>query len=134
MTYDLSGDGRAVARGGYGRFYDKTHFELISGILTSGVFSDSFKVFFPTNNADPGPSNGTIPTDPMLAGGPTVNRALLDQRYPAGHRIRNTGTVVLDSPDRGFPTPISSPPATNASSRPVCRRAPTTCTRAPATS
>ena len=59
MTYDLSGDGRAVARGGYGRFYDKTHFELISGILTNGVFSDSFQVFFPTNNADPGPSNGT---------------------------------------------------------------------------
>jgi hypothetical protein len=30
LTYDVSGDGRAVARGGYGRFYDKTHFELIS--------------------------------------------------------------------------------------------------------
>ena len=103
VTYDVSGNGRAVARGGYGRFYDKTHFELISGILTNGVFSDSFKVFFPTNNADPGPSNGTIPTDPMLAGGPTVNRALLEQRYPAGSRIRNTGTVVLDSPDRRIP-------------------------------
>ena len=30
LTYDLSGDGTAVVRGGYGRFYDKTHFELIS--------------------------------------------------------------------------------------------------------
>ena len=39
----------------------------------------------------------------MLAGGPTVNRALLEQRYPAGSRIRNTGTVVLDSPDRRIP-------------------------------
>jgi len=103
MTYDVSGDGRAVARGGYGRFYDKTHFELISQILTNGVFSDSFQVFFPTNNADPGPSNGTVPLDPMLAGGPTVNRALLEERYPAGSRIRNTGTVVLDSPDRRIP-------------------------------
>jgi len=67
------------------------------------VFSDSFQVFFPTNNADPGPSNGTVPLDPMLAGGPTVNRALLEERYPAGSRIRNTGTVVLDSPDRRIP-------------------------------
>jgi hypothetical protein len=39
----------------------------------------------------------------MLAGGPTVNRALLEERYPAGSRIRNTGTVVLDSPDRRIP-------------------------------
>src|SRR6267378_2659548 len=38
VTYDLSGDGNAVVRAGYGRFYDKTHFELISNILTAGVF------------------------------------------------------------------------------------------------
>ena len=49
---------RGVVRGGYGRFYDKTHFELISAILTAGAFSDSFIVNFPTNNVDSGPSNG----------------------------------------------------------------------------
>ena len=103
LTYDVSGDGRAVARGGYGRFYDKTHFELISAILTAGVFSDSFQVFFPTNNADPGPSTGVLPVEPMLAGGPTVNRALLAQRYPAGSRIKNAGNVTLDNPDRTIP-------------------------------
>ncbi|HET9271565.1 MAG TPA: TonB-dependent receptor [Vicinamibacterales bacterium] len=103
LTYDLSGNGRAVARGGYGRFYDKTHFELISAILTAGVFSDSFQVFFPTNNADPGPSSGTLPTEAMLAGGPTVNRALLEQRYPPGSRVKNTGNVTLDNPDRTIP-------------------------------
>jgi len=103
LTYDLSGSGRAVARGGYGRFYDKTHFELISNILTAGVFSDSFLVFFPTNNADPGPSTGVLPAEAMLAGGPTVNRALLAQRYPPGSRVKNTGNVTLDNPDRTIP-------------------------------
>jgi hypothetical protein len=103
MTYDLGGDGKGVVRGGYGRFYDKTHFELISQILTAGVFSDSFVALFPTNNADSGPTNGTIPTERMLAGGPTVNRALLASLYPPGSRVRNTGTVWLDNPDRVIP-------------------------------
>ena len=105
VTYDLSGDGRSVVRGGYGRFYDKTHFELISAILTAGAFSNSFMVQFPgTNNVDPGPSNGVLPLDPMLAGGPTVNRALLSTSlYPPGSRVKNTGTVTLDNPDRVIP-------------------------------
>ncbi len=103
LTYDLSGDGKSVVRGGYGRFYDKTHFELISAILTAGAFSDSFLVQFPTNNADPGPTNGTLPTDPMLVGGPTVNRTLLASLYPPGSRVKNTGLVTLDNPDRVIP-------------------------------
>jgi len=103
VTRDLTGDGRSVVRAGYGRFYDKTHFELISNILTAGVFSTSFSTFFPANNADPGPSLGTVPQDPMLAGGPTVNRTLLASLYPAGSRIKNTGTVTLDNPDRTIP-------------------------------
>ena len=70
LTYDLAGDGQSVVRGGYGRFYDKTHFELISAILTAGAFSDSFHVLFPANNFDPGPAAGNLPTDPMLVGGP----------------------------------------------------------------
>jgi len=103
LTYDLGGEGRSVARGGYGRFYDKTHFELISAILTSGPFSDSFVVLFPQNNFDPGPTNGTLPTEPMLAGGPTVNRTLLSAQYPAGSRTKNTGNVTIDNPDRRIP-------------------------------
>jgi Carboxypeptidase regulatory-like domain/TonB-dependent Receptor Plug Domain len=103
LTYDLAGDGQSVVRGGYGRFYDKTHFELISAILTAGTFSDSFVALFPANNFDPGPSAGNAPTDPMLVGGPTVNRALVSAAYPPGSRIRNTGTVNLDNPDRVIP-------------------------------
>ena len=103
LTYDLAGDGQSVVRGGYGRFYDKTHFELISAILTAGVFSDSFVALFPANNFDPGPAAGNPPTDPLLVGGPTVNRALVSAAYPPGSRIRNTGTVNLDNPDRVIP-------------------------------
>jgi hypothetical protein len=103
VAYDLTGSGSSVVRGGYGRFYDKTHFELISAILTAGVFSDSFTAQFPANNVDPGPSSGRVPADPMLAGGPTVNRALLATAFPAGSRQRNTGTVTLDNPDRRIP-------------------------------
>jgi hypothetical protein len=103
FTHDLLGDGRSVVRGGYGRFYDKTHFELISAILTAGVFSDSFTQMFPINNVDPGPSLGQVPAEPMLAGGPTVNRTLLAARFPPGTRQRNTGTVTLDNPDRRIP-------------------------------
>ena len=97
------GDHRSLVRGGYGLFYDKTHFELITGIITGGVFSDSFVPLIPANAADPGPSLGQLPTDPLLRGGPFVDRALLDQLYPPGSRIKNTGTVILDDPERRIP-------------------------------
>jgi hypothetical protein len=103
LTYDISNSGTSVVRGGYGRFYDKTHFELISAILTNGLFSNSFNVFFPANSVDPGPTIGAFPTEALLAGGPTVNRQLLEQRYPPGSRIRNTGNVTFDNPDRKIP-------------------------------
>jgi hypothetical protein len=103
FAYDPRGDGRMVVRGGYGRFYDKTHFELITAILTAGFFSDSFVANFPTNAADPGPSQGRLPTDPFLVNGPTVDRALLATRFPTGSTLRNGGTIVLDSPDRTVP-------------------------------
>jgi hypothetical protein len=103
FAFDPRGDGRSVVRGGYGRFFDRTHYEIISPSVTAGVFSSSFIASFPANAADPGPSRGERPSDPFLVNGPTVDRALLDQRFPPGSRVRNTGTVSLDSPDRRIP-------------------------------
>ena len=103
FAWDMKGDGQTVVRGGYGRFYDKTHYELITAIITAGVFSDSFIVNFPANAADPGPSRGLPPTNPYLVGGPTVNRQLLNAQFPPGTKTKNTGTVFLDSPDRVIP-------------------------------
>ena len=103
LSYAVDDAGRSVIRAGYGRFFDKTHFEIIGGLFNAGVFSDSFLVNFPTSAADPGPRTGNLPTDPMLVGGPVLNRALLNQLYPPGSTVRNTGTVVLDDPSRGIP-------------------------------
>ena len=55
---------------------------------------------FPTNNVDPGPSAGRLPTDPFLVNGPVVNRALLNPMYPAGHddeehRHRAASTIPI---------------------------------------
>jgi len=100
FSYDLLGDGRTVLRGGYGLFYNSTRIGQISGFITGGVYSDSFTANFPANSADSGPSNGRFPTNPMLVNGPTVNRDLLDELYPPGSRVKNTGTVNLDNPDR----------------------------------
>jgi len=103
LAYTLDEAGRSVARGGYGRFYDKTHFEIINGIFNSGVFSDSFTVNFPASAADAGPRNGNLPTDPMLVNGPQLNRAELDRLYPPGSTLRNNQNVVLDDPNRRIP-------------------------------
>jgi hypothetical protein len=100
-TYDLGG-GRSVVRAGYGRFYEKTHFELITGIYTGTPFTNSFLVNFPTAAADPGPRAGRLPTDPFLVNGPVIDRALLDQQFPPGRLLRNTG-ASWDNGDRVVP-------------------------------
>jgi hypothetical protein len=103
LTLALDDAGRSVVRGGWGKFYQRTPFAFLTGVVSAGVFSDSFTVNFPANNIDPGPSTGQFPTDPFLVNGPVVNRALLNQRFPAGTKQKNTGTVRFDSPDRKVP-------------------------------
>jgi hypothetical protein len=102
LTYALDKGGRSVVRGGYGLFYDKTAQEVgLTALYTGGVFSDSFIVTFPAaNQADPGPRAGQLPTNQFLVNGPTVNRALLDALYPPGSKVKNTGTVNVNNPNR----------------------------------
>jgi hypothetical protein len=99
-TYDFE-NGRSVARAGYGRFFDKTHFELIGGLYT-GAFNTSSAQTLPIAGPDLGPRNGTFPTDPFLVNGPTVNHAELERRFPSGVAVRNTG-ATWDSEDRRTP-------------------------------
>jgi outer membrane receptor for ferrienterochelin and colicin len=100
FTYDLGG--KAVIRAGFGRFFDKTHFEVVGGLYTGTPFTSSFTVNFPTAAADNGPRNGQLPTDPFLVNGPVLNRTLLNQLYPGGQQLRNTG-ATWDNPDRIVP-------------------------------
>jgi Carboxypeptidase regulatory-like domain/TonB dependent receptor-like, beta-barrel len=103
VSYALGEQGRTVIRGGYGRFYDKTHFEIIGGIFSAGPFSSSFLVNYPTSAADQGPRNGNFPTDPLLVNGPVLNRALINAQYPPGATVKNTQNVTLDDPNRVIP-------------------------------
>jgi hypothetical protein len=93
-------DGRSSVRGGMGLFFQRTSYTFLTNMFSGGRFSDSFTVNFPTNNVDPGPRNGTFPTDPRLVNGPVVNHAAIDALFPPGTRIRNGGTVRFDNPDR----------------------------------
>jgi hypothetical protein len=103
LTWSLDEAGSSVIRGGWGQFYQKTPFTFLTGVVSSGVYSDSFTVNFPANNVDPGPSAGRLPTDPFLVNGPVVNRALLNAMFPAGTVQKNTGTVQFDNPNRTVP-------------------------------
>jgi hypothetical protein len=101
LTYDMGG-GTSVLRGGYGRFYDKSHFELIGGLYTATPFTSSFTFTRPVNAADAGPRNGQLPTDIFLVNGPVINTAELNRLFPPGATIRNTG-ASWDNPDRRVP-------------------------------
>jgi hypothetical protein len=103
VTYALDDTGKSIVRGGWGLFYQKTPLTFVTGVVSAGVFSDSFTVNFPANNVDPGPSAGRLPTDPFLVNGPTVNRALLNSMFPPGATQKNTGNVNFDNPDRHLP-------------------------------
>jgi hypothetical protein len=101
LTYDLGG-GTSVLRGGYGRFYDKSHFELIGGLFTGTPFTSSFTFTTPVGAADPNPRIGLLPTDVFLTQGPVINTAELNRRFGSGALLRNTG-ASWDNPDRQVP-------------------------------
>ena len=104
FTYNF-GENRTLMRGGYGRFYDKTHFELVSGVITNTPFTTSFTRQFPLNNVDPGPIQGQRPSDPFLANGPVLSdatRAAIAALFPGGSVVRNTG-ATFDNPERVLP-------------------------------
>jgi Carboxypeptidase regulatory-like domain/TonB dependent receptor len=104
FTYTVGAD-QALLRGGYGRFYDKTHFELVSGVITNTPFTTSFTRNFPLNNIDPGPIQGEQPTDPFLANGPVLTdetRGAIAAMFPPGATVLNSG-ATFDQPDRVIP-------------------------------
>jgi hypothetical protein len=103
LTWNPHGTGKSIVRGGYGIFYDKVTLQTTTPFVSTGIYSSSFLASFPNDRADPGPSKGQFPTDAMLLNGPSVNRNLLNTKYPAGSISRNTGVVYLDNPDRVVP-------------------------------
>lgn len=103
ITHALDDQGRSVVRGGYGIFYNRTVLGAIDDTIEFSKFTNSAVVNFPNDSADPGPAAGRLPTDPLLASGPFINRNLLNQRFPPGTAFRNSGVVVFDSPNRKQP-------------------------------
>jgi hypothetical protein len=100
MTYALDEAGRSALRGGAGVFYQRTSYTFLTGMFSAGRNSNSFTVLYPTNNIDPGPRRGDLPTDPLLRNGPSVNHGAIDAEFPPGTLQRNVGTVNFDNPDR----------------------------------
>jgi hypothetical protein len=100
FAWSMDEAGRSAVRGGAGIFYQRTSYTFLTPMFSGGRFSDSFIVNFPTNNIDPGPRQGNLPTNPMLVNGPVVNRTLFNEQFPPGTRVRNGGTVRFDNPDR----------------------------------
>jgi hypothetical protein len=113
LTVGLNDAGTSVVRGGWGLFYQKTPFTFVTGVVSAGVFSDSFTAQLcgpatapicpSATQVDPGPSAGRLPASPFLINGPVVNRALLNALFPPGTLAKNTGTVNFDNPDRHLP-------------------------------
>jgi hypothetical protein len=103
VTHAFDERGRSVLRGGYGMFYNRTILGAIDDALEFSKMTASNVINFPNASADPGPAAGRLPTDPLLVNGPVVNRALLNQMFPAGTLLRNRGVVIYDSPGRQQP-------------------------------
>jgi TonB dependent receptor/TonB-dependent Receptor Plug Domain len=103
VAYALGADRRSVLRGGIGKFYERTYFELVGGFYTGAAFSSSQIRNYPLNNADLNPRNGLFPTTPELINGPApVDHARFEAEFPPGTRFPNTG-ATWDHPNRQIP-------------------------------
>jgi hypothetical protein len=94
---------RSVVRGGWGLFFEKQYVDRFNTFQQNPVFTTSFQALYPITSQDPGPGRGQFPTNPLLVNGPVLNRELINQLYPPGSLVRNTGEVWLDNPDRLLP-------------------------------
>ncbi len=103
FSYVLDDAGNTVLRGGIGRFYQKFRLTHLDNLFRDQRFTNTFNVVFPIDGIDPGPSGGEFPTDPLLVGGPVVNRAVLDSLFPPGTTQLNQGNIRFDSADRRNP-------------------------------
>lgn len=95
--------GNSVLRGGWGTFFEKQWIDRFENYSLNRVYTNSFIANFPLLQVDPGPSQGRLPSDPLLVNGPVLNRALVDQLVPQGTLARNTAAVWLDLPNRALP-------------------------------
>ena len=67
LVWNPDQQGKSVVRAGYGMFYDRTLLGTVDNFLFDTKYSKTFTASFPQSAADPGPSNGRLPTDPLLA-------------------------------------------------------------------
>jgi hypothetical protein len=109
FIWNPDGEGRSAIRAGYGIFYDKTLLGTVDNFFTDTKYATSFEANFPQAGPDTNPRNGLLPSDPVLAATTRVDqlspavRALINAQYPPGTRVRNTGTVTWDDPEREQP-------------------------------
>jgi Carboxypeptidase regulatory-like domain/TonB dependent receptor-like, beta-barrel len=101
LAYSIGRD--SVVRAGYGMFYEKLWTDRFEPYVRQGVFASSFVTEFPVTRADPGPSQGRLPDEPLLQNGPVLNRDRLAQLFPPGTLARNNSDVFLDTPERSIP-------------------------------
>jgi hypothetical protein len=103
FTRQLGAAGKSLVRAGYGIFYNRTLLGTIEDAIALPKFTPSINALFPNDTVDSGPGRGQFPTNPLLVNGPFVNQELLNQMFPPGMSLRNTGVVVFDSPNRQQP-------------------------------
>ena len=96
--------GKSLVRAGYGIFYNRTMLGAIDDThRVPEVHARRSSPASRTTTPIRARAAAQFPTDPFLVNGPVVNRALLDQLYPPGSVLRNTGVVIYDTPDRRQP-------------------------------